>query len=175
MTRSSVPRVLVRDRGVGLSRRYSPRAHAAESPALPLFAQASTGAPTSTLTSARAGAAFTTRTSPARCGRSPLTRAVQAALPHALPRLHFPQMYWELVITARKFFIAFTALMFRTTPSYQLAMALLGERWGGREGVCSGRRPPTSSPWRCSVSDGGAERVYVQDDALVPARHGAAR
>src|SRR5262249_14721583 len=33
--------------------------------------------------------------------------------------------YWEGVITARKFLIAFTSLMFRNTPSYQLAMALL--------------------------------------------------
>jgi VCBS repeat-containing protein len=33
--------------------------------------------------------------------------------------------YWEGVITARKFFIAFTSLMFRQAPSYQLAIALL--------------------------------------------------
>jgi hypothetical protein len=33
--------------------------------------------------------------------------------------------YWELVITGRKFLIAFTSLMFRNTPSYQLSVALL--------------------------------------------------
>jgi hypothetical protein len=33
--------------------------------------------------------------------------------------------YWELVIYARKAALSFTSLMFRSTPSYQLAMALL--------------------------------------------------
>jgi hypothetical protein len=33
--------------------------------------------------------------------------------------------YWEFVINVRKFLIAFCSLMFRGTPSYQLAMALL--------------------------------------------------
>jgi len=33
--------------------------------------------------------------------------------------------YWEFVITMKKFLIAFTSLMFRQTPSYQLALALL--------------------------------------------------
>jgi hypothetical protein len=33
--------------------------------------------------------------------------------------------YWESVITMRKFLIAFTSLMFRQIPSYQLAIALL--------------------------------------------------
>lgn len=33
--------------------------------------------------------------------------------------------YWEAIILARKFLIAFTSLMFRSTPSYQLSMALL--------------------------------------------------
>ena len=50
-------------------------------------------------------------------------------------------MYWELVITARKFGIAVVALAFRATPSYQLAMALLGEWWPG-SGHCSVRDTP---------------------------------
>jgi len=33
--------------------------------------------------------------------------------------------YWEFVICCRKFLIAFCSLMFRATPSFQLAMALL--------------------------------------------------
>jgi len=33
--------------------------------------------------------------------------------------------YWEAIILCRKFLIAFTSLMFRQTPSYQLAVALL--------------------------------------------------
>jgi len=33
--------------------------------------------------------------------------------------------YWEFVICVRKFLIAFCSLMFRATPSFQLAMALL--------------------------------------------------
>lgn len=33
--------------------------------------------------------------------------------------------YWEFIIVLRKFLIAFCSLMFRRTPSYQLAMALL--------------------------------------------------
>jgi len=33
--------------------------------------------------------------------------------------------YWEGIVTLRKFFIAFVSLMFRQTPSFQLAMSLL--------------------------------------------------
>ena len=33
--------------------------------------------------------------------------------------------YWEFIIFGRKAFLAFTSLMFRSTPSYQLALALL--------------------------------------------------
>jgi hypothetical protein len=33
--------------------------------------------------------------------------------------------YWEMIIVGRKFLIAFTSLMFRSTPDYQLAMALV--------------------------------------------------
>lgn len=58
------------------------------------------------------------------------------------------KMYWELVITARKFGIAVVALAFRATPSYQLAMALLGEcrerpsaNWGSPSPF-SARPPP---------------------------------
>lgn len=40
---------------------------------------------------------------------------------------HFKPDYWfwVLLIVTRKFFVAFTALMFRKNPSFQLAMALL--------------------------------------------------
>jgi hypothetical protein len=40
---------------------------------------------------------------------------------HMLPG----KWYWELVICARKFLLAFTVVMFRDNPGYQLAMALL--------------------------------------------------
>ena len=66
--------------------------------------------------------------------RSALSGDDKATNPHYLMRNSFKAIYmnyrpgswyWEFVVCCRKFLIAFCSLMFRATPSFQLAMALL--------------------------------------------------
>jgi hypothetical protein len=66
--------------------------------------------------------------------RAQLTGDDKATNPHFALRTTFKALYmnyrpgswyWEFVVCIRKFLIAFCSLMFRATPSFQLAMALL--------------------------------------------------
>jgi len=62
-------------------------------------------------------------------GNDPLTNPLYHRFRAKWSKLYFhfiPDCYfWEAIITSKKFLIAFVSLMFRQSPSYQLALALL--------------------------------------------------